>query len=69
MSTVCDFSMQVNNGTAAPSHAKENEIEQSKLLEAQHGNYLDTPATGATVGSYQKVETLEALDRADVLRR
>lgn len=43
---------QVNNGTAATgqgevSPAGKNEVSQSKLLEAQHGNYLDTGAQGA----------------------
>ena len=41
-----------NNGTAATgqgeaSPAGEKEVSQSKLLEAQHGNYLDTGAQGA----------------------
>jgi hypothetical protein len=43
---------QVNNGTAAAGQgaiapAGEKEVSQSKLLEAQHGNYLDAGAQGA----------------------
>lgn len=59
---------QINNGTAAPSPAREDEIEQSKLMEAQHGNYVDTRTTGATVGSYQEVEAVGTLDGAKVGR-
>lgn len=59
---------QINNGVAA-SRTQENEIEQSKLLEAQHGNYLDTGATGATIGGNQEMETVGAIHRAEVGRR
>ena len=42
----------LNNGTAATgqgevSPAGEKEVAQNKLLERQHGNYLDTGAQGA----------------------
>ena len=60
--------MQVNNGTVTP-RTQEKEIEQSKLLEMQHGNYLDTPTAGATVGSYQEVEAVGAIHGAEVGRR
>ena len=42
---------QVNNGqsaAAAPLHAGDFETAPNKLLEADHGNYLDTRAQGAT---------------------
>ena len=38
---------QVNNGAVA-SRTETFESEPNKLLEAQHGNYLDTGAQGAT---------------------
>ncbi|MFZ4538705.1 hypothetical protein [Propionivibrio sp.] len=60
--------MQVNNGTAAP-RTQEKEIPRNKVLEAQHGNYLDTPATGATIGGNQALETVGAIDRAEVGKR
>ena len=59
---------QINNGVVTP-RTQENEIKPSKLLEAQHGNYLDTGATGATIGGNQEMETVGAIDRAEVGRR
>ena len=59
---------QINNGVAA-SRTQENEIEPSKLLEAQDGNYLDTGTTGATIGCNQEMETVGAIDRAEVRGR
>ena len=58
---------QINNGVAA-SRTQENEIEPNKLLEAQHGNYLDTGTTGATIGGNQEMETVGAIHRAEVGR-
>ena len=59
---------QINNGVATP-RTQENEIEPSKLLEAQHGNYLDTRATSATIGGNQEMEAVGAIDRAEVRGR
>ena len=60
---------QINNGMAAPSLAQENEIEQSKLLELQHGNYLDSGATGATISGNQAMAAMGEIDRAEIGRR
>lgn len=56
---------QVNNGYAGtPSHsgiqsgARNIQSEPNKLLEADHGNYLDTRAQGATSRVNQTVEAL-----------
>ena len=38
---------QINNGSAAQSSARNIQSEPNKLLEADHGNYLDTRAQGA----------------------
>lgn len=60
---------QINNGTAAPSLAQENEIEKSKLFEAVHDNYLDSGATGTTIGGNQAMATMGEINRAEVGRR
>ena len=59
--------MQVNNGVAPP-RTQENEIEQSKLSGA--GNELLTDARASQDQSRisQEVETVGALDRAEVGR-
>ena len=59
---------QVNNGEAAGAepeqyaqahaHGKESEPEQNKLLEADHGNFLDTRAQGAPSRANQAVEAV-----------
>jgi hypothetical protein len=48
---------QVNNG-AAVSRTEAIEIEPNKLLEAQHGNYLDTGAQSEAVRANQTVATV-----------
>jgi hypothetical protein len=59
---------QIINGTAASSQAGEMEIQQSKLLEVQHGNYLDTSAAGAAIGVDSELATVGEIDRAKVRR-
>jgi hypothetical protein len=56
---------QVNNGVPAPSRARENEIEQSKLLEASDGERLDSGAAGAAIRSDQALAPMGAIDRAE----
>jgi hypothetical protein len=56
---------QVNNGVAAPSQARENEIEQHKLLEAQHGERMDTGTTGAAIGADKAMATVGEINRAE----
>lgn len=60
---------QVNNGI--PEHsahiragAGNSESVRSKLLEADHGNYLDTGAQGKAVGADPAVETVGKVHRA-----
>ena len=57
---------QVNNGVSALSQARENEIEQSKLMEVQHGERLDIETTGAAVGANQAMAPLGEIHRAQV---
>lgn len=52
---------QINNGTAAPSRAREIENEQSKLL--------DPGTTSASVSSNSTLEAMAKVDRAKVGRR
>ena len=54
---------QVNNGV--PSRMRENQIEQNKVLEAQHGERLDTGATGAASGVDPGLETVGAVHRPE----
>jgi hypothetical protein len=58
---------QINNG--APSRAQENESQQSKLLEAQHGEWLDTGTAGAAIGADKAMAAVEEIDRAENNRR
>lgn len=58
---------QVNNGTAQSgeaSRARETENQQSKLLEGQHGERLDTRTARATGGTNPPLETMGAINRA-----
>lgn len=52
---------QINNGMAAPSQARGNENEQSKLL--------DTRAAGETIPSNSTLEAVGEINRAEVARR
>jgi len=56
---------QVNNGVSQPSRAGEKEIEPNKLLEATHGERLDTGTASATGRANQELETVGAVDRAE----
>lgn len=67
---------QVNNGTMSTStpahtqaHAGENKNPQTQLLEAQHGEWLDTGTKGATGRNDQELATVGAIDRAKDTRR
>lgn len=55
--------VQVNNGTAPPSRAGELENPQSKLLETQDGERLDTGATGAASAPDSHLATVGAIHR------
>ena len=54
---------QVNNGAAAP-RTEEFRTEPNKLLEASHGNYLDTGAQSQASGANPHLETVGAGQRA-----
>jgi len=57
---------QVNNGAAAPTHAKEIEAQPNELLEGSHGGtYLDLGAAPAAARSNPAVETVEQVQRAE----
>jgi len=51
---------QINNGMAAPSRVRENEITPNKLLEANNGERMDTPTQGATGGTNPELEAVGA---------
>ena len=59
---------QVNNG-AQSSRAPEIESQQTKLLEAEHGERLDTGKTTPASGANQAMETGDAVHRASVAGR
>lgn len=59
---------QINNGMAAPSHAREINNEQTQLLRADHGERLDTGTTREAIPSYSSLETVGEIDRAEVTR-
>jgi len=52
---------QINNGMMRTG---ENQFQPNKLLEAQHGNYLDTPAQTAPARVNPDLETVGAVNRA-----
>lgn len=54
---------QVNNGAVA-SRTETFESQQSKLLESQHGNYLDTGAQGQAGRANPHLATVEQVHRA-----
>ncbi|MBK6638309.1 MAG: hypothetical protein IPG34_11950 [Rhodocyclaceae bacterium] len=53
---------QVNNGLRP--RTGNNSIQSNELLEAQHGNYLDTGTTGETIGINSELATVGEIDRA-----
>jgi hypothetical protein len=59
---------QINNGVAAPLRAREIENQQSKLMEADNGEWLDTGTTCAAVGTDKAMATVGEIDRAEVSR-
>ena len=59
---------QVNNDIAASSRAREIESEQSKLLEINHGERLDTGTTGTAIGGNPALETVGSLNGAAIAR-
>lgn len=55
---------QVNNGTPAPaSHAGKNINQQNELLEAQHGERMDTGTAGKAIGKNPAMATVEKVHR------
>lgn len=63
---------QVNNGVvaqASPSRAEEIQNRPNELLEARHGNQLDTRAAGTAGGADPHMVPLEAVHRAEVTGR
>ena len=59
---------QINNGTAAPTRAREIETEQSQLSEATHELLPDTRASGDASRVNPTLETVGEIDRAKVPR-
>ena len=57
---------QINNGSAAQSPAGSFQSEPNKLLEADHGNYLDTRAQGAAGRANPHLATVGQVHRAEV---
>lgn len=59
---------QINNGTAAPSRAREIETEQTQLSGGDHELLPDARASGNASGIDLALETLGEVDRAEVPR-
>mgnify|MGYP001162039101 CR=1 FL=1 len=57
---------QVNNGT--PAHAGENQNEQTKLIEGQGYDTMDTRGAATAIGVNQELETVGAINRPDNAR-
>lgn len=55
---------QVNNGIPAPAHAEKTIDQSNELLEAQHGERLDTRTAGETAGLDPAMATVGEIDRA-----
>lgn len=49
----------------APTQTREIENQQSKLMEAHNGEWLDTGAVGAISGTDKVMATVEEIDRAE----
>lgn len=56
---------QINNGTQTPMRARENENQQSKLLEADNGKWMDTRAASATSGTDKAMATVGEINGAE----
>lgn len=59
---------QINNGTAAPSRAREIETEQTQLTGGSHELLPDTRASGEASRTNQAMEALGKIDWAEVRR-
>lgn len=56
-------------GSPAPAPARETQPEQSKLLEASHGERLDFGTQGTAGGTHQELAPVGAVNRADKRNR
>ena len=54
---------QVNNGIPAPAHAEKTLNQSNELLEVQHGQRLDTGATGKAAGADPTMATVGEINR------
>ncbi|OXM42184.1 hypothetical protein CFY91_01375 [Pseudomonas fluvialis] len=62
--------VQVNNGTAAqPARTRKTQKAPNELLEVQHGERLDTRATGSAGSADKAMATLEEQHRPSQRRR
>lgn len=61
--------VQVNNGTPRPSRTGESEIPPNKLLEANHGERLDTGAASTSGQADPELATVGAIQRPEKRRR
>ena len=61
---------QINNGVAPQaSRAWENENQQNKLLEADNGEWMDTRAASAAIGTDNAMATVGEINGAEIERR
>lgn len=60
--TVTSRPRQINNGMTAPSHAGKEICEPNRLLEAQHGDYLDVGTADATVEADSQLANVGEID-------
>ena len=54
---------QVNNGNASPTHTGEIQNEQTKLIEGQSYETMDTRGTATTIRTNQELETVGTINR------
>ena len=56
---------QINNGTVASLRARENENQQSKLMEVDNGQRMDTGTARTTSGTNKAMATVGEINRAE----
>lgn len=61
--------VQVNNGTTEPTRTRQKKKAQNELLEAEHGEWLDTRATSTPSGDDSELETVGQKHRPEKRRR
>lgn len=70
VSNINSGQQQINNGVpATPAQAEKTESQQSKLLEAGNGKWMDAGTASTTSGTHPHLATVGQIDRPQKLRR